>query len=287
MIITTSASSANLGPGFDSIGMAVSLYLKVEVVEPSKTWQVDHDLPGIAHDASNLIVQSALKTSPHLEPMHLKVTSNIPLARGLGSSSSAIVAGIELANQMQHLQLTDEQKVELGSQIEGHPDNIAPTILGGLVVGSFVNGHFDTVQLPFLPYSLVAYIPHYQLSTKKSRSVLPENLSRQQAVQASAIANTFVASLAMGNYQQAGELMQADLFHEPYRQKLVPELGKIRQLGQESGALATYLSGAGSTVMTVIRQDLAADFIKKLPAHGLNDRIELLHPLKQGVQVSY
>lgn len=285
MIIKTFASSANLGPGFDSIGMAVSLFLEVSVLGPAPAWRVDHDLPGISHGADNLIVQSALKTDPALPPQHLRVTSNIPLARGLGSSSSAIAAGIELANQLQGLGLTAEDKVELGSQIEGHPDNIAPTILGGLVVGTFVNDHFDTVQLPFLPYALVAYIPSYQLSTKKSRSVLPAQLTLKQAVQASAIANTFVASLAMKNYQQAGELMQADLFHEPYRQQLVPELATIRKISQEAGALATYLSGAGSTVMTVIKQDLASTFIKKLRDAGLTARIESLQPVKQGVQV--
>lgn len=285
MIIKTSASSANLGPGFDSIGMAVSLFLEVKVLGPAPTWQVDHDLPGISHGADNLIIRSALKTAPDLPPQHLQVTSNIPLARGLGSSSSAIAAGIELANQIQGLNLTDQEKVEFGSQIEGHPDNIAPTILGGLVVGSFVSDHFDTVQLPFLPYALVAYISSYQLSTKKSRAVLPRELTLGQAAHGSAIANTFVASLAMKDYQQAGELMQADIFHEPYREQLVPELAKIREIGQQAGALATYLSGAGSTVMTVIKEDLAPAFVSSLRSASLTDRIESLQPVKQGVQV--
>lgn len=285
MIIRTSASSANLGPGFDSIGMAVSLFLQVEVLGKSKDWQVDHELGDLPHDQTNMIVQAALKTDPHLAPQHLKVTSNIPLARGLGSSSSAIAAGIELANQIDHLNLSNEEKVELGSQMEGHPDNMAPTVLGGLVVGSFVNGHFETVELPFLPYSFVAYIPHYQLATKKSRSVLPTALPFSEATKASAIANTFVASLAMKKYKQAGELMQADLFHEPYREKLVPELGKIRKIGQQVGALATYLSGAGSTVMTVIKPVLVEKFINELRKANLNDRVEKLKPVKEGIQV--
>lgn len=285
MIIKTSASTANLGPGFDSIGMAVSLFLQVKVLGPGSHWQVDHHLPGISHDQSNLIVQAALKTDPNLSAQHLQVKSQIPLARGLGSSSSAIVAGIELANQIGSLHLSAERKVELASQMEGHPDNVAPTILGGLVVGAFVNGHFDTVQLPFLPYALVAYIPHYQLATSKARAILPRQFPFHKATQASAIANTLVASLAMKNYQQAGELLQADLFHEPYRAKLVPELRQIREIGRQAGALATYLSGAGSTVMTVIKPDLVSNFVQQLRAHGLTADIKKLQPLKQGLQV--
>lgn len=286
MIIKTSASSANLGPGFDSIGMAVSLFQETKLIGPSNKWQIDHDLgPDIPHDKNNMIVQAALKTDPALKPQHLKVTSSIPVMRGLGSSSGAIVAGIELANQIDHLGLSAEAEVEIASQIEGHPDNVAPTILGGLVVGSFVNHHFETVQLPFLPYALVAYIPHYHLATKKARAVLPRELPFGEATKASAIANTFVASLAMKKYDQVGKLMQADLFHEPYREKLVPELAKIRQIGQQIGALATYLSGAGSTVMTVIKPELVAEFVQAIRKAGLADRIEQLQLVKQGVQV--
>lgn len=285
MLIKAPASTANLGPGFDSIGMALSLYLTVKVLGPSKEWLVDHHLSGVPHDASNLIVQAALKTDPTLKPQHLQVTSEIPLARGLGSSSSAIVAGIELANQLAHLDLSDEKKVEIASQIEGHPDNVAPTILGGLVVGSFVNGHFVTVQLPFLPYAFLAYIPTYSLTTKKARAALPQTLPFKRATAASAIANTFVASLAMKKYGRVGELMQADLFHEPYREKLVPELGQIRALGKKEGALATYLSGAGSTVMTVIKPARARAFAAALEEQGLKAPLKQLDPVKEGVQV--
>lgn len=285
MLIKTPASTANLGPGFDSIGMAVSLYLSVKVLGPSQDWRVDHDLAGIPHDASNLIVRSAIKAAPHLLPQHLSIKSQIPLAHGLGSSSSAIVAGIELANQLQHLHLSNEEKVELASQIEGHPDNVAPTILGGLVVGSFVKGHFDTVQLPFLPYAFLAYIPSYNLATKESRSVLPQILPFKKATRASAIANTLVASLAMKKYDQVGELMQADLFHESYREKLVPELSQIRALAKKAGALATYLSGAGSTVMTVIKADKEDAFIAALRKNGLHAPVKKLRPVRKGVQV--
>lgn len=100
MIIKAPASTANLGPGFDSLGMAVSLYLEVEVLSVADRFQVDHVMKGIPHDEKNLIVKTALTVYPGLPPLHLRVKSNIPLAHGLGSSSSAIAAGIELANQI-------------------------------------------------------------------------------------------------------------------------------------------------------------------------------------------
>ena len=168
---------------------------------------------------NNLIVKTALTVYPGLEPLHLRVNSDIPLAHGLGSSSSAIVAGIELADHFGKLGLSDEEKVQIGAQIEGHPDNIAPTILGGLVVGTEVDNHFDAVKAPLPPYSLVAYVPDYNLPTKKARGVLPKELLLKEATHGSAIANTLVASLFAQNYEMAGELMEKDVFHEPYREK--------------------------------------------------------------------
>lgn len=109
MQIIVPASSANLGPGFDSIGVALSLLLTVDVLGPATSWQVDHQLADLPHDESNLIVQTARQLVPDLTPHHLAVQSDIPVAHGLGSSSSAIVAGIELANQLGALHLSNEQ----------------------------------------------------------------------------------------------------------------------------------------------------------------------------------
>lgn len=285
MEIRVPASSANLGPGFDSIGIAVSLYLHLQVLGPSDHWQIDHDLANLPHDQSNLIIQTALQLAPDLTPHHLAMVSDIPVTHGLGSSSSAIVAGIELADHLAGLHLSEEQKVEMASQIEGHPDNVAPAILGGLVVGTNVDDHFDAVAAPLPPYDLVAYIPAYNLATKKARAALPRELDYHQATHGSAIANTLVAALFKGDYQMAGELIEADEFHEQYRASLVPELAKIRQLSHQHGALATYLSGAGPTVMTLVDHESTAEFIQAMRNHDLPDRVEVLHPDSNGVVV--
>ena len=284
MKIKVPASSANLGPGFDSIGLAVSLYLNVAVKESAKEWQVDHQLGDLPHDEHNMIVQTALQVAPQLSPQHLEVSSDIPLTHGLGSSSSAIVAGIELANQLANLKLTKAAKVEIASQIEGHPDNGGPAILGGLVIGTNIDQHFDAVEAPLPPYDFVAYIPAYSLATKKARAVLPRQLDYHSAIHASAVANTLVAALFKQDYSLVSELMEADNFHEQYRAQLVPELMPIRQVGHVYGA-ATYLSGAGPTVMTMIIPDKTAAFIEALRKKGLSDRIEVLHPDRNGVVV--
>lgn len=285
MKIQVPASSANLGPGFDSIGMAVSLYLHLTVIGPSNEWRVDHQLGHLPHDRQNMIIKTALKVAPDLTPHHLKVESAIPVTHGLGSSSSAIVAGIELSNQLAKLNLSDETKVEIASQIEGHPDNVAPAILGGLVVGTEVNDHFTAVKAPLPPFDLVAYIPAYNLATKKARAALPAELTYHHATHASAVANTLVAALFKPDYALAGELMEADEFHEGYRAALVPELAKVRKIAHDHGAVATYLSGAGPTIMTLVAHDKATDLITALRDQHLNDRVEILHPDYAGVTV--
>jgi homoserine kinase len=287
MIIRVPATSANLGPGFDSIGIALSLYLTLETYETTTTWQVDHTLGDeIPNNADNMIIQTALKIAPNLAPHRISVTTDIPVARGLGSSSSAIVAGIELANQLANLNLTAQQKMQQAAKIEGHPDNVAPAIYGNLVIGASVNDSFHAVKTDFPNLAFVAYIPHYELKTADSRQALPDSLTLHQAAHASSIANTFIAALLTGDVTQAGELMEADEFHEPYRQKLVPELLKIRQIAHENHAIATYLSGAGPTVMTILNDKDVQTFQKQLTEHGLTDTCLKLDIDKNGLSVN-
>lgn len=282
MQIKVPASSANLGPGFDSIGVAISLYLTIDVLEETDHWVVDHDLGDLPKDEKNMIVASALKIKPDLAPRHLRVESDISLAHGLGSSSSAIVGGIELADKLGGMHLAPHEKIELASQLEGHPDNVAPTILGSLVVGCKVNGHFTAVKAPVPPFAMIAYIPAYNLKTSDARAVLPKELSFKDAVQASAVANTAVAALFAQDYEKAGELMEADLFHERYRSKLVPELEIIRNVGHSHGAVATYLSGAGPTVMSLVDPQHISDFIDAVREAGLKDEIRRLEVAPRG-----
>ncbi len=286
MQIKVPATSANLGPGFDSIGIAVSLYLTIDVLEATDHWFIDHDLGAeVPTDETNMILSTALQLAPNLQPHAFKMVSEIPVTRGLGSSSAAIVAGIEIANQLGHLNLTDQQKVEFACQIEGHPDNVAPAIFGDLVIGTNVDDQFVAIKAQFPRLSFVAYIPDYELKTSDSRGVLPAQLDFHDAVHASSVGNTFVASLFTQDYATLGKLIEADQFHEPYRQRLVPELQQIRTIAHQTGALATYLSGAGPTVMTIIDDQAFPAFQQALIDHGLTAQTVQLSIVTDGVQI--
>lgn len=284
MKITVPATSANLGPGFDSVGLAVSKYLTIAVLETSSEWEIKHDLGDIPRDANNLLIQTALDLAPDLQPHVIQMTSDIPLARGLGSSSSVIVAGIELANQLAELNLSQEAKLEIATRIEGHPDNVAPAIFGNLVIARASDHGVDSVVAPFPACDLVAFIPNYELKTSDSRGVLPTTLDYKEAVEASAIANLAVAGLLTGDMALAGRAIESDLFHERYRQQLVKEVSPIKALAKEYDAFATYLSGAGPTVMTFLPSGKGGAFAQALAQAGLDGQVAELRVDQQGVR---
>ncbi|SFB07040.1 homoserine kinase [Lentibacillus halodurans] len=254
--IRVPASSANIGPGFDSVGLALNLYLTLDV-SLSAEWEViqhSRHLPVQADDEDHYIFQIArniaLRWNRELPVCRMAVQSEIPLARGFGSSASAIVAGIELANQLCSLSLSREQKLELGSEIEGHPDNIAPAVMGGFVISTANDYSIEWIQLPAPDVEVIVYIPGYDLKTEAARKVLPESYSRELAASASAVSNVLIAALSSGNYELAGKMMERDLFHEPYRAQLIPNYDDIRYESKKYGAYGTVISGAGPTMIS-------------------------------------
>ena len=286
MRITVPATSANVGPGFDSVGIAVSKYLTIDVLEAQENWWIEHDLgEEIPNNEENLLLQTALQVASDLPPHRLKMTSEVPLARGLGSSSSVIVAGIELANQLGKLSLSDEDKLEIATKIEGHPDNVAPAIFGNLVVASYVDQQTNHLVLPFPECALVAFVPNYELKTSDSRNVLPSEWTYKEAVAASSIANVAIAALAKGDLRVAGKAIEADRFHERYRQQLVTEFPQVKEVAHQHDAYATYLSGAGPTIMTLLPVEHAEVFAKDLESKGLNGQVFSLKIDTTGVKV--
>lgn len=286
MKITVPATSANIGPGFDSVGIAVSKYLTITVEAPSDQWFVSHSLgDDVPTDERNLLLVTALQVAPDLAPHRLVMTSDIPLARGLGSSSSVIVAGIELANQLAQLQLTTEEKLAIATRIEGHPDNVAPAIYGNLVVAASLGEDVSALVAQVPEVAFHAFIPNYELKTSDSRQVLPEELSYKEAVTASAIANLAVASMVAGDWEKAGQAIEKDLFHEQYRQALVKEFSLVRSCGQRFGAYATYLSGAGPTIMTILPVEQARDFTVAVEKLNLDGACHILSIDHVGIRV--
>ena len=286
MKIIVPATSANVGPGFDSVGVAVTKYLEIQVCEEREEWMIEHQLgKWIPRDERNLLFKIALQIAPDLQPRRLKMVSDIPLARGLGSSSSVIVAGIELANQLGNLKLTDHEKLQLATKIEGHPDNVAPAIYGNLVIASSVEGQVSAVVAPFPECAFLAYIPNYELRTRDSRGVLPKKLSYKEAVAASSIANVAIAALLTGDMVKAGQAIESDLFHERYRQELVREFATIKKVAKRNGAYATYLSGAGPTVMVLADTDKMPKIKAELEKQPFKGKLHDLQVDTQGVRV--
>lgn len=286
MKIIVPATSANVGPGFDSVGVAVTKYLEIQVCEEREEWMIEHQLgKWIPRDERNLLLKIALQIAPDLQPRRLKMVSDIPLARGLGSSSSVIVAGIELANQLGNLKLSKHEKLQLATKIEGHPDNVAPAIYGNLVIASSVEDQVSAVVAPFPECAFLAYIPNYELRTRDSRGVLPKKLSYKEAVAASSIANVVIAALLTGDMVKAGQAIESDLFHERYRQELVREFATIKKVAKRNGAYATYLSGAGPTVMVLAELDKMPKIKAELEKQPFKGKLHELQVDTQGVRV--
>ena len=286
MKIIVPATSANIGPGFDSVGVALSKYLEIVIMEPSKDWFIEHDLgENIPTDASNLLIKTALRVTSTIQPHRIKMISDVPLARGLGSSSSVIVADIELANQLANLNLTADEKLAIATEIEGHPDNVAPAIFGNLVISSYLNQKVSSIVADFPETAFIAFIPNYELKTSDSRGVLPSELSYKEAVAASSVANVAIAALLTGDLVKAGQAIQGDLFHERFRQQLVKEFSPIKALAKKEGAYATYLSGAGPTVMVLASKDKEETILAGLKALQLDGQVCSLRVDTNGVIV--
>lgn len=254
--IKVPASSANVGPGFDSAGIAIGRYLTLEVTK-SKQWKFVHDtklIPDVLHYKNHYIYKIAHKVAKDkktsLTPAHVIMKSDIPLARGLGSSASAIVAGIELANQLAELNLTEDEKLAYAVDFEGHPDNVAPCLLGGFIVSTVINNEVFYKKLPSFKTEAIIYIPDFEVKTDHARKVLPKNFSLDEATRASAIGNVMLSALLTDDYELAGKMMEADLFHQPYRAQLIPHYKKLQTIAKRFGAFGTIISGAGPTMIS-------------------------------------
>ncbi|GIN74659.1 homoserine kinase [Bacillus sp. J14TS2] len=291
-VISVPASSANVGPGFDSVGIAVNKYLTL-TIEEADQWEFEHHsvhLPPVTDPREHLIYRSALQAAEayhaSLPACKVLVESDIPLARGLGSSASAIVAGIELANQRCCLSLSDQEKLAIATEIEGHPDNVAASLLGGFVIASKLpNGELEWFQKIDDQLDFVVSIPEFELKTDDARQVLPEQFTRNEAAAASSIANIVFAAFISGDYERVGRLMEHDLFHEPYRAELIPNYEQIRFEAKSAGAYGTVISGAGPTTISLVEKGKGDKVVSHLKSKFPKYTVDCLNMTSVGVQV--
>jgi homoserine kinase len=290
--IKVPASSANIGPAFDSAGLALNLYLTLQVTKADK-WEFEHRSPLLPetgayeeHFIYQVAKNMAAQHEKPLPPCKVVMKSDIPLARGLGSSASAVVAGIELANQLCGLHLTGEDKLRAGTGIEGHPDNVAPALFGGFIISATTEGNtVHSVRLTELDTDLILYIPKVELKTEAAREALPKDYDKEEAVSASSISNVMIAALLTGDYALAGKMMENDLFHEPYRSALIPNYTAIRKQAREHGAYGTVISGAGPSLISFVPKGKGTEIAAQLQAAFENHQVLALKLDQGGVQV--
>ncbi len=247
------ATTANCGPGFDAVGIACTLYNQLQLtITDSGGVQIENrgegsetlptDKTNIAYQAVQAVFNQVGYACPGLS---LVMTNNIPLARGLGSSAAAIVAGLFTANEILDLPLERAELLELATAMEGHPDNVAPALYGGITVSAMQQAKVETLRLlPQRPLRLVVAIPAFTLSTKAARQVLPKQVSLADSVFNVSRAALLVGALASGEYIHLATALD-DRLHQPYRQALIPGMPDVLAAAKSAGAFGAALSGAG------------------------------------------
>ena len=253
------ATSANLGAGFDALGLALTYYNYVDMEESDRLEITSDDDQIIPTDETNLIYVSAKDLfnvcGRELKGLRLHQTNNIPMARGLGSSSACIIAGLLGANTMLGDPLSLDELVNMAAQIEGHPDNTAPALLGGIVTAVFNGKKVEWVKQEVRTrLKFVAIIPDYELKTEAARAALPKEVAHKDAVFNLSRAALFSASLLTGKYENLRTAVQ-DRLHQPYRLELMPHAKEVFDIAYTHGAYAVYVSGAGPTVMAIVDED--------------------------------
>ncbi|MFO7545693.1 MAG: homoserine kinase [Trueperaceae bacterium] len=254
------ATSANLGPGFDTLGMALDLHLDVHLTPAARdafvyrgSGSVGDDPDNLVHRGFRAVHQAVGRAAP---PVRFEVDNPIPLARGLGSSSAALVAGAALADAMLGEPLGKDGVFRVAARLEGHPDNVAPAVFGGFTVSAADDdGEYRTVSLAVpAAWRLVFGVPPFELGTAAARAALPERYDRADVILTSSRTALWVAAVATGD----SDLLRTaalDVLHQPFRAPLVPGLLEITHRLRAAGAAAAFLSGAGPTIGVVTVAD--------------------------------
>jgi homoserine kinase len=270
------ATTANLGPGFDCLGLALDLWTEVTLTasnpipisghtrEPTYSLDIQGiDCEKIPRDRQNLLVKTMefLFEQARQQPEHLQVrmVNRIPVGSGLGSSSSVIIAGLLGANALLDGRYTRDDLLRLAVDIEGHPDNVAPAMLGGLVLGiqsDAENGPADLIirQLGTPDLKAVVVLPDIHLPTSEARAALPDQVYRRDALFNTSRFGLLVYSLLSGNYQDFGVAM-SDMLHQPYRLALIPGGTDALRAAYDAGALGAALSGAGPSLIAFTSEE--------------------------------
>ncbi|MEA5594826.1 homoserine kinase [Rivularia sp. UHCC 0363] len=257
--VTVPATTANLGPGFDCFGAALTLYNQLKfILEANQKLVINitgTEAARVATDESNLVYQAFVKFFQHIEqtppPVKIEIKLGVPLARGLGSSATAIVGGLIGANILAGDILTPTQIMELAIAMEGHPDNVVPALLGGCRLAATSDAGWEICDIPWCDNIVpVLAIPDFELSTSVAREVLPTQVSRGDAIFNTAHLGLLLRGLETGNKNWLRAGLQ-DKLHQPYRKSLIHNYENIYEAALSAGAYGMVISGAGPTLLAI------------------------------------
>ncbi|MBN1311356.1 MAG: homoserine kinase [Anaerolineae bacterium] len=254
--ISVPATSANLGPGFDSLGLAIGLYNTIELSKTASGLTLEIHGEGAdttPKDDTNLIVKAAFsvfkQVDYHPPGLHFVINNAIPVASGLGSSAAVLVGGMVAANILLNEPLAAGDLMALAVKAEGHPDNICPALLGGLVVSNYVDDHLIYRRLPVVPMKVVVALPAIQgHHTKEMRARLPSHVPLKDAAANIGRAIMVAQALSEGDYDLLADAMK-DRLHEPYRRAAIPGFEQAAEAALDAGAKAITLSGSGPALI--------------------------------------
>lgn len=252
------ASSANMGAGFDSLGVALNLYSNLEIEETEGGLQIISSTMGgtVHNDMKNLVYRAMERVFDEVnyvpKGIRIKQESKIPMTRGLGSSSSCIIGGMLAANVMSGRRLSYPEILNLAADMEGHPDNVGPALYGGLCISASIDGR-TVVKSTKLCYDLkfAVMIPDFYVATKKSREALPQTVRLKDAADNISSALMFYNSVISGDFENLRYGVN-DKIHQPYRKRYIEGYDEIFDKTYELGSCATYLSGSGPTIISIL-----------------------------------
>ena len=290
------ATTANLGPGFDCLGMALDLWNRIDVMsdtagdDSGPIVEISGEGMGELGAGDDNLVYRAMAFLFHeadreMPPVRIRCHNEIPLARGLGSSAAAISAGLVAANTMCSQAFTSNELLEMAATLEGHPDNVAAAVLGGLqlVVSDGPQLYTASINLPPEIHA-VLFIPEHRIATADARSVLKREVSLEDAVFNMGRAALLVAGMTTNHPEYLGVATQ-DRLHQPYRQHLFPAMKLLFKAAEDAGAMGVFLSGSGSTVLafTLGREmTVAYEMAEAAKQAGVPGRLEITQPSIRG-----
>lgn len=289
------ATSANIGPGFDCLDMAVNLYNTIGFEEIQTALEISVSGIGsetIPLDERNMAYETAKyffdKVGYNPKGLRIQIHNEIPIARGLGSSSSIVIGSLLCANDIAKTNLNIQGILNIANEIEGHPDNVTPALLGNITASAILENEvvYKTIKPPDMLDSIVL-IPNYEMSTNEVRQILPKTYDRQDCIFNISRASLLVMAMITSDYELLSKIVD-DKIHQPYRKALIKEYDFFEKTMKLNGAFSTFISGAGSTLMAFCHKDKSQELYEILKSetkkNNINADIKILSPETKGAR---